>query len=646
MELVDHENVPVTLGRQIGRKGGEGSVYAADSHPHYVVKLYHQPPDNQKAAKLWHFCQIANEQILAFAAWPKKLVLDSQRKILRGFMMPSIEGLEIHQLFNPKERYAEFPSARWDFLIRVARNSADTFAEIHNLGVTIGDVNEGNILVKRNGTVAIIDCDSFQAQSGGYHWTCDVGVPQWTAPELQNKDFRGLHRTANHDAFGLAVLIFKLLFMGRHPFVGVSTNPRNEIELDDSIAAYHFAYGSGAVPLGLKPPPHCLPFDVLPKDYRNLFERAFCRGSEVNGNRPTARLWINALELLEKNLLVCKTDKSHRFPSHLSKCPWCKIADSGGPNFFASVHVAFQQGGNITNIWATVSAIKELSPSGYSLSSVRLVAVSPSPLPPPSKLLRAQFIFGILCSALGLFILIAGEGLLGLAVIVAGAGLLSGGAYDTNYDNLRRNRSAETEKSHAALAQKILEIELLETNYRRAFQDRRNDLERKYHRIIHLGNERKQALQALEGKKRQIQLDAFLDTQFLTKVRISGIGPRKIQTLLAYNIETAYDVVSAKGVPGIGPHLYSQLMEWRRRCEAAFRFNPNGAIPPAEIHNIDVQIGKIRRGLESDLQLGATQLNQLNTQTAAKRESLEEEIGKLIYLHSQHKVDLSAIPSD
>jgi len=34
--------------------------------------------------------------------------------------------------------------------------------------------------------------------------------------------FRGLERSAGHDAFGLAVLLFHLLFMGRHPFAGRS----------------------------------------------------------------------------------------------------------------------------------------------------------------------------------------------------------------------------------------------------------------------------------------------------------------------------------------------------------------------------------------------------------------------------------------
>lgn len=63
----------------------------------------------------------------------------------------------------------------------------------------------------------------FSHASGVFH--CDVGVPLWTPPELQGRDFRGLTRTKNHDRFGLAVLMFQLLFMGRHPFAGVPDRP-------------------------------------------------------------------------------------------------------------------------------------------------------------------------------------------------------------------------------------------------------------------------------------------------------------------------------------------------------------------------------------------------------------------------------------
>ena len=62
--------------------------------------------------------------------------------------------------------------------------------------------------VGADGTVMLIDCDSFQVRDGAEVFTCDVGVPLFTASELHGYGFRGLLRTENHDRFGLAVLLF------------------------------------------------------------------------------------------------------------------------------------------------------------------------------------------------------------------------------------------------------------------------------------------------------------------------------------------------------------------------------------------------------------------------------------------------------
>ena len=72
----------------------------------------------------------------------------------------------------------------------------------------------------KNALVVLIDCDSFQVNTNGRCYPCEVGVPLYTPPELQKKSFRELIRTRNHDRFGLAILIFQLLFVGRHPYAG------------------------------------------------------------------------------------------------------------------------------------------------------------------------------------------------------------------------------------------------------------------------------------------------------------------------------------------------------------------------------------------------------------------------------------------
>ena len=49
-------------------------------------------------------------------------------------------------------------------------------------------------------------------------------------------------RTPEHDRFGLAVLVFQLLFMGRHPFAG--RHPERAIPVETAMREGLFAFGT------------------------------------------------------------------------------------------------------------------------------------------------------------------------------------------------------------------------------------------------------------------------------------------------------------------------------------------------------------------------------------------------------------------
>lgn len=86
----------------------------------------------------------------------------------------------------------------------------------------MGDVNQNSFMVGRDSKVVLIDSDSFQINANGTLHLCEVGVSYFTPPELQTlSSFIGFERTENHDNFGLALLIFHVLFGGRHPYSGV-----------------------------------------------------------------------------------------------------------------------------------------------------------------------------------------------------------------------------------------------------------------------------------------------------------------------------------------------------------------------------------------------------------------------------------------
>src|ERR1051326_8976794 len=197
MELRNDKGQVVRLLKPLTRPGGEGQVYEIDAPAGMVAKLYHQPANPEQAAKLRYQIQIPKPEIQGVAAWPTGLLLDpTNPKVVRGIIMPRVSGKEIHKLYGPSDRAIEFPAVGWDFLVHVAMNSAAAFETLHEHGVIMADVNEGNLLVKEcEGRVSLIDCDSYQIRNGSGYFLCNVGVPMWTPPELQGFDFRGLQRT-------------------------------------------------------------------------------------------------------------------------------------------------------------------------------------------------------------------------------------------------------------------------------------------------------------------------------------------------------------------------------------------------------------------------------------------------------------------
>lgn len=148
-----------------------------------------------------------------------------------------------------------------------------------------------------------------RSESGSF---CEVGVPQFTAPELQERPFRGLRRSPDHDAFGLALLCFHLLFMGRHPFAG-RYRGKGDMPIERAIRDYRFAFGQHAAAQWMEPPPHTLPFSALPRPVADLFERAFVP-LMPGQRRPTPREWLPALERLNREFRSCGRNAMHKYP--------------------------------------------------------------------------------------------------------------------------------------------------------------------------------------------------------------------------------------------------------------------------------------------------------------------------------------------
>ena len=179
----------------------------------------------------------------------------------------------------------------------------------------VGDINSAGFLVAQNATVTLIDADSFQV---GPH-RCRVGMVEYTPPELQGVPFGTVDRTPDHDAFGLAVMLFQVLALGRHPYAGVVRG--RAVALDQAIVQGRFAYSTLRA-VNAAPPPGSLHLEDLSRTIRLLFERAFAIRL---GPRPTAAEWVPTLAQLATGLQPCPRMSNHHIAVASVPCPWCRI---------------------------------------------------------------------------------------------------------------------------------------------------------------------------------------------------------------------------------------------------------------------------------------------------------------------------------
>jgi len=638
--LVTASGTPIQLGRELG-KGGEGSVFDVPTFPNQVAKLYHRPLDNQKQAKLRFMASHGNQTLAQYAAWPQSILQDANTGAIAGFLMPKVTGRDpVHMLYSPAHRKQERPGVAWDFLLFSARNTAAAFEVLHTNGHILGDINQGNVMVGADSKVVLIDCDSYQINANGTIHYCEVGVSHFTPPELQGlSSFHGVSRTVNHDNFGLALLIFHLLFGGRHPFSGKPL--RNDVgdTLESNIKAFCYTYARDAQIRGIAPPPGAISMSLVPDAMQSMFEVAFTERGASQG-RPSAKQWVTALDALRTRLKKCPSAAIHVYPDHLTRCPWCEMEKQGIIYFvdLGATVVDTASHFSIVQVWAAIQAVS--APAAPNIPSISSIAVTPSPLPNgiPAESHNRIFQVIVLVLFLGLFFAVPHLFLLWIIVGFFGCAAVGNiGAKERQAEQQkRRNIKDGAKKAYDEMVKRAdVEIGPAIFNLRlKHYAGLRDEYQA-------LPLQEKAEIDMLHKTAEQRQRYKYLDRHFIDAASISGIGPGKKAALRSFGIETAADVEwnKVRAVRGFGEVLTRAVVDWRKAIERRFVFNPAQAITHTDLNAVKARVLARKKSIENELANAPNELRRLKVEAERRAPSLRPIILSTAHAYAQAKAD-------
>ncbi len=639
--LVDSRGQPIRLADEIG-KGGEGSVFAVEGKSSLVAKVYYQLPlADEDVAKLQAMIACRTSELDSISAWPRSLVIDSRRNEPCGIVMPRIDrARHLHELYGTYNRRHHFPEVQWHHLVLAARNVAAAFDHMHSAGIVVGDVNQGNLMVDPQMCVCFIDCDSFQVGVGEDVFHCPVGTPHFTPPELQSLRLRDVLRTPNHDCFGMAILIFHLLFVGRHPFAG-RLRGGEELTIERAITERRFAFSPNKRETQVDPPPASLLLEDLPPQLAHMFELAF-RSQGAEDARPAARQWVQGLEGLIGRRKNCSFDGSHVYFDQLQECPWCRIEDEGGPAFFVL-------GGSSSTISRdrldaldrkvdelTVEEFPDLAPRRLAMPHV----LRRKPLGKAGKVTScdvAAYMMAaaaVLC-ALGVF---SGWSLLAGTVCALGGGgwLLFSGA------GRRRRRHID------GLLDRLAKVQQRLLKRQQAIEAWHQQRKYEYESAVEGLRVERDHYRAEPGKlqdvlvyQRAAQKNRFLARHLLRDhvTAIRGLSHAAVPILESFGIESALDVDQLKlvGVPGMAAGLKMELTNWREQVEATYAFKPEHGVTLNHLEKGgEATIRRFRVSQARRVLMGAKQLSGL-------AESGRYELDRLLHDYDAMAADGDAI---
>jgi DNA-binding helix-hairpin-helix protein with protein kinase domain len=297
-----------------GMSGGEGEIYFVNDHATSCAKLFHPHSITPELVEKIEYMvnNPLNSFLLSVVAWPTACLYDksdSNRRFL-GFLMPYIDPSsyeEAHKWYDPQDRKKQKKAPlTLEERLSVIYQLATAVQGLHSLGHAVGDLRETNILIGPKGIV-IIDCDSFQVQKSNSpsFYPTRVATPEYLPFESQGKDFsKQSFSRIDSDRFALAVLIFKILMDGVHPYQSQGRLVSHAPSTADKIKRGYFAFDGKLA--GLYPPPYAPDYQThVPNTFARCFTKTFVQGHKEPKNRTRPEQFVTA----------CTVAMPHLFPA-------------------------------------------------------------------------------------------------------------------------------------------------------------------------------------------------------------------------------------------------------------------------------------------------------------------------------------------
>ena len=296
--VLDRNGAVKQLGAELAR-GGEGTIYPLTDRADILVKCYHDDILQKNRKTLRDKLQAMVEVHQRFGnpnlSWPLLSVFNAQGEWI-GYAMRRVSGVKMHCLAHAILYKKHFPNLTRVALVQILLNLVTQVEQLHQQGVMIGDYNLNNFMCDpQTLQVGLIDCDSYQVQLAGVRYPCPVGSPDLTPKEHHGMNYADVVRNPQSEVFSLAIILFKCLMLGRHPYDVVGGE-----DPVSNLKAGNFPYGKGnsGIPKG----DWYNIWSHMPYRIKNLFVSTFVEGATDPQQRPSLADWKQALQLYQTEL--------------------------------------------------------------------------------------------------------------------------------------------------------------------------------------------------------------------------------------------------------------------------------------------------------------------------------------------------------